>query len=851
MSSSIQQNQSPKNVKEEVLLLIPECRVHLLDASEPLELASGEFKLVKVSSANNVTLEMVVRVGHDHQWPVVKDEPVEKVNARDYIFTLPVKDGNPRRYGVAFSGQEEDVDKSLEFLEKFMKENSCFSSLSNNNEIDWKEFAPKADEYKSVVAKAIAGGTGHIIKGIFTCSNSYSKKVHKGGGEITTTKEANEKSGDVTSQINKGDNNETKRNNKINTNLQRVEKLWKASETVGIPVLDGGEMVSGSIMAPVLKSKLGKALLSTAPGEVLLASLDSFTAEIQTHTATSMAATKLVSKSFGENAGKTTAKVLETSGSLGRTAWKIQKALDPSFAFTTEIVKNAPGQRNFTNPKLFFPLRLNETPTSLAAKRVSQVRATVDGDGKTGNWVNRLPIPGLGAENVFRLISSATGSPIGQFISSHVTFLRSVDPRIKLRNDILFQNTPWYIVKIQNSPLSRMGNCIALQVSCDRCLNQASHWLCVRASYIPKLKENLAALDTNMEELKAKRDDVSRRVKREEDRGLQRLAEIQKVEDLKSSGAFELVADQHTQASSVEERPIGHTIVGQKSTLQDAWKYLMEDGVGIIGVYGMGGVGKTTLLMQINNKIFDEGCLFDDVIWSVVSKDLQIQKIQDDIAKKLDIYCEEWNKNDESQKACKIYNILKKKKFVLLLDDIWEKVELSKIGVPSPSRENGCKVVLTTRSQGVCGRMGANADMEVRCLEAHDALDLFKKKIGKVTLESHSGIPELAKKVAKKCHGLPLALNVIGETMARKRTIQEWQRAIDVLNPYAAEFSGMKDEILPVLKYSYDSLMDEQLKMSRLISSTGAEEHLLESPTLSLSEANHCRGLSKVEKAAT
>jgi hypothetical protein len=46
--------------------------------------------------------------------------------------------------------------------------------------------------------------------------------------------------------------------------------------------------------------------------------------------------------------------------------------------------------------------------------------------------VNRLPIPGLGAENVFRLISSATGSPIGQFISSPVTFLHSVDPRIKL-----------------------------------------------------------------------------------------------------------------------------------------------------------------------------------------------------------------------------------------------------------------------------------------------------------------------------------------------------------------------------------------------------------------------------------
>uniref|UniRef100_A0A1J3KAX3 Protein ABCI12, chloroplastic n=1 Tax=Noccaea caerulescens TaxID=107243 RepID=A0A1J3KAX3_NOCCA len=89
-------------------------------------------------------------------------------------------------------------------------------------------------------------------------------------------------------------------------------------------------------------------------------------------------------------------------------------------------------RRNFANPRILFPVRLNETPVYLAAKRVLRVRATADGDGKTGNWVNRLPIPGLGAENVFRLISSATGSPIGQFISSPVTFLHSVDPRIKL-----------------------------------------------------------------------------------------------------------------------------------------------------------------------------------------------------------------------------------------------------------------------------------------------------------------------------------------------------------------------------------------------------------------------------------
>lgn len=166
---------------EQVLLQIPRCRVHLIDESEAVELASGDFKLVKVSD-NGVTLAMIVRIGHDLQWPVIRDEPVVKLDARDYLFTLPVKDGDPLSYGVTFSGDDRDVAlvNSLKLLDQFLSENSCFSSSASskvNNGIDWKEFAPRIEDYNNVVAKAIAGGTGHIIRGIFSLSNAYSNQV--------------------------------------------------------------------------------------------------------------------------------------------------------------------------------------------------------------------------------------------------------------------------------------------------------------------------------------------------------------------------------------------------------------------------------------------------------------------------------------------------------------------------------------------------------------------------------------------------------------------------------------------------------------------------------------------------
>ncbi|TYJ19766.1 hypothetical protein E1A91_A09G214700v1 [Gossypium mustelinum] len=69
----------------------------------------------------------------------------------------------------------------------------------------------------------------------------------------------------------------------------------------------------------------------------------------------------------------------------------------------------------------------------LSKKRNFEVKAsTGSNNGEAGNWVRWLPTGGLAADKVLRLISTATSSPICQFISSPTTFLHSVDPRIKL-----------------------------------------------------------------------------------------------------------------------------------------------------------------------------------------------------------------------------------------------------------------------------------------------------------------------------------------------------------------------------------------------------------------------------------
>ncbi|AED95002.1 disease resistance protein [Arabidopsis thaliana] len=391
-------------------------------------------------------------------------------------------------------------------------------------------------------------------------------------------------------------------------------------------------------------------------------------------------------------------------------------------------------------------------------------------------------------------------------------------------------------------------------------------------NYIHMMESNLDALQKTMEELKNGRDDLLGRVSIEEDKGLQRLAQVngwlsrvqivesefkdlleamsietgrlcllgycsedcissynygekvskmlEEVKELLSKKDFRMVAQEIIH--KVEKKLI-QTTVGLDKLVEMAWSSLMNDEIGTLGLYGMGGVGKTTLLESLNNKFVELESEFDVVIWVVVSKDFQFEGIQDQILGRLRSD-KEWERETESKKASLIYNNLERKKFVLLLDDLWSEVDMTKIGVPPPTRENGSKIVFTTRSTEVCKHMKADKQIKVACLSPDEAWELFRLTVGDIILRSHQDIPALARIVAAKCHGLPLALNVIGKAMSCKETIQEWSHAINVLNSAGHEFPGMEERILPILKFSYDSLKNGEIKLCFLYCSLFPED---------------------------
>ena len=122
-----------------------------------------------------------------------------------------------------------------------------------------------------------------------------------------------------------------------------------------------------------------------------------------------------------------------------------------------------------------------------------------------------------------------------------------------------------------------------------------------------------------------------------------------------------------------------------------------------------------------------------------------IKKVQELILNKLEVSRYEWKNRRKDEKSQKIFNILETKKFVLLLDCIWERLDLTELGVPHPNGEDDLsKLIFTTRFEDVCHVMEAHKHVKVECLAPDEALSLFWMKVGEDTFNSHPEIPTLA-----------------------------------------------------------------------------------------------------------
>ncbi|RCV15979.1 hypothetical protein SETIT_3G099900v2 [Setaria italica] len=224
----------------------------------------------------------------------------------------------------------------------------------------------------------------------------------------------------------------------------------------------------------------------------------------------------------------------------------------------------------------------------------------------------------------------------------------------------------------------------------------------------------------------------------------------------------------------------------------------------VFPVVGMGGMGKTTLAQLVYNDP-DIQKHFQLRLWVCVSDNFDVDSLAERIV-------EEAKKNgcqaNGSSALDKLQNAVSGKRYLLVLDDVWNRDEAhkwEKLKSYLQHGGSGSSVLITTRDQAVAqlmmgtatgayelGRLGENFIEEIirsRAFSSKQEKDWPRELVNMVG------------DVAKRCAGSPLAATALGSVLSTKTTAREWK---DVLR--RKKICDDRNGILPVLKLSYNCL---------------------------------------------
>ncbi|GLU15390.1 hypothetical protein SLE2022_318850 [Rubroshorea leprosula] len=161
-------------------------------------------------------------------------------------------------------------------------------------------------------------------------------------------------------------------------------------------------------------------------------------------------------------------------------------------------------------------------------------------------------------------------------------------------------------------------------------------------------------------------------------------------------------------------------------------------------------------------------------------------------------------------RAAALMDIMGTVRFMLILDDVWEKFSLKEVGIPDPNAQNGCKVVVISRSIEVCNYLHCKI-VKVQPLSQEESLKLFLDTVGDDVLQV-PGLEEILKLIVEECAGLPLAIVVIAGSMSGVDDVNVWRNALTELRDRVKSVKDSNDEIFNRLRFSFDRLGSLEVK---------------------------------------
>ncbi|CAN6372649.1 unnamed protein product [Urochloa humidicola] len=222
----------------------------------------------------------------------------------------------------------------------------------------------------------------------------------------------------------------------------------------------------------------------------------------------------------------------------------------------------------------------------------------------------------------------------------------------------------------------------------------------------------------------------------------------------------------------------------------------------IVSIFGFGGLGKTTLAKAVYEKLRGQ---FDCSAIVSVSQNPDMEKLLRDMFYRLA------NKNNASIDA--IREFLLKKRYIIIVDDIWDIKVWNMIKCALPDNNCGYRVITTTRISDIAEQVGCAYNMKPLSLHNSEKL-LYRTIFGSEdnwNSEDKRKCPdeelaEVSDRILKKCAGVPLAIITIASLLARKgRNKLEWFEVCKSIGTGLEDGQDV-DNMRKILSLSYYSM---------------------------------------------